>query len=188
MGNRLSKIITRTGDQGTTGLANNTRVPKTDLRIIAMGDIDELNSHIGLLKSLIATYSSHTHIQARYGSPLSFIQHRLFDLGGELSLPGYIFIQEQHIQPLETEVNEMNQQLTPLKEFILPGGHITASQCHVARTVCRRAERSCIALHQQDPINSHSLIFMNRLSDWLFTFARILNKENDTSEVFWQKE
>jgi len=188
MGNRLSKIITRTGDQGTTGLANNTRVSKTDQRIVAMGDIDELNSHIGLLKSFIVAFSSHTHIQSQSESQLSFIQHRLFDLGGELSLPGYVFIQEQHIQQLETAVNEMNQQLAPLKEFILPAGHITASQCHIARTVCRRAERSCVALNQQETINSHSLIFMNRLSDWLFTFARILNKENGTSEVFWQKE
>lgn len=188
MANRLSKIITRTGDQGTTGLANNTRVPKTDQRIVAIGDIDELNSCIGLLKSAIATFSNRKHIHAKFDSQLSFIQHRLFDLGGELSLPGYIFIQEKHIQQLENEVSEMNQQLTPLKEFILPAGHITASQCHVARSVCRRAERSCVALNQTETINSHSLIFMNRLSDWLFTFARILNKENDTSEVFWKKE
>ena len=188
MGNRLSKIITRTGDQGTTGLSNNTRVSKTNQRIVAMGDIDELNSCIGLLKSSIANFSTNTQLQLLSESQLSFIQHRLFDLGGELSLPGYIFIQESHIQQLENEVNEMNQQLTPLKEFILPAGHITASQCHVARSVCRRAERSCVALHQEETINSHSLIFMNRLSDWLFTFARILNKKNNTNEVFWQKE
>ncbi len=187
MGNRLTKIYTRTGDNGTTGLGNNTRVPKYDERVIAMGDIDELNSHIGLIKSFTDNFSKDKTFIKVHSEKLSFIQHRLFDLGGELCIPGFKLLEKNHTEKLEKEIDEMNEDLSALKEFILPAGHIATSQCHVARTVCRRAERSCVKLNLNQEMNDNSLKFINRLSDWLFTFARILNKENSVEEVFWKK-
>lgn len=178
MANRLSKIYTRTGDAGTTGLGDGTRVAKDSLRVIAMGDVDELNSVIGLM----LTEPVSLHIS----DCLTRIQHDLFDMGGEICMPGYAMIKAERIVALETILDAWNETLTPLKEFILPGGSRAAAYCHLARTVCRRAERALTTLNSHEKITEISLQYINRLSDLLFVLCRVLNKEAGVPDVLWQ--
>ncbi|SHF58006.1 cob(I)alamin adenosyltransferase [Lampropedia hyalina DSM 16112] len=180
MGNRLSKITTRTGDDGTTGLGNNTRVAKNSLRIQAIGDVDELNSHIGLL--LTEPLPENTQLL------LQQIQHQLFNLGGELSMPGYQLIQEEALLDLETAVQALNADLPSLREFILPAGTRAASQAHVCRTVARRAERSVVAVEQLESMHGVPRKYLNRLSDLLFVLARYLNLHHGAGEVYWKSK
>ena len=179
MGHRLTKIYTRTGDDGSTGLAANTRVQKDDARIEAMGDIDELNSVIGLL--LTETLPEDAK------KLLIKIQHRLFDLGGELAMPEYQTINAAETAMLEGAIDYWNESLPPLKEFILPGGSRGGAQCHLARTLCRRAERRLVHLHHTAPQRLESLRYINRLSDLLFVLARVINREAGMEVVYWQK-
>ncbi|HED40083.1 MAG TPA: cob(I)yrinic acid a,c-diamide adenosyltransferase [Chromatiales bacterium] len=182
MGHRLSKIATRTGDNGTTGLADGSRINKDDPRIVAMGDIDELNSSIGLI--LIHPLPN------EISTLLNEIQHRMFDLGGELSMPGKGFITEESVTKLEHALASLNAALPPLKEFILPGGTPAAAHCHMARTICRRAERSVITLVRQTGLSehTHAVAYLNRLSDLLFVIARTLAREIETDEPLWKTE
>jgi cob(I)alamin adenosyltransferase len=190
MGNRLSRIVTRTGDDGTTGLGDATRVPKDAPRIEAIGAIDELNSYIGLLIALSAGVR-----QPVTPSPAEWlldVQHDLFDLGAELSIPGLVRIPAERVEALEQLVETLNASLPPLQEFILPGGSTAAATCHLARTVCRRAERRCWALMHSDAggataaMNAASLHFLNRLSDLLFVLARLLARADGGSEILWR--
>ncbi|MEB3768120.1 cob(I)yrinic acid a,c-diamide adenosyltransferase [Acinetobacter sp. MD2] len=186
MGHRLSKIYTRTGDSGTTGLGDGTRISKDDLRIQALGDIDELNALIGVLRAQIQS-TSITHSRD-WDKPLSLIQHWLFDLGGEVCIPNYNLLQQASILFLEHDIDHMNAALPMLKEFILPSGILTCSYAHQARAVCRRAERSLCAVQQRDQnIQNIALQLLNRLSDWLFVASRMLQREASGSEVLWQK-
>lgn len=178
MGHRLSKIYTRTGDDGTTGLGDGTRVAKDDLRIEAYGTVDELNSQLGVVLA-------HT-LPPDVKQCLENIQHDLFDLGGELSVPGYESVNAGYIERLERELDQFNESLPPLKEFILPAGGLATSHTHVARTVCRRAERRVYSLHKQTPISLHLLHYLNRLSDLLFVIARVCARYENGQEVFWQ--
>lgn len=178
MGHRLSKIYTRTGDDGTTGLGNGSRVNKTSPRVEAMGAVDELNSVIGVL----LTHDLPEDIRAA----LTDIQHELFDLGGELSIPGRSAIAEQQVKRLETVLDKLNANLSPLKEFILPGGSEAAAVCHLARSVCRRAERRVIHLGEEEKINTAAIKYLNRLSDLLFVLARVLNVDAGRADVLWQ--
>jgi len=182
MANRLSKITTRTGDQGSTGLADGSRLPKSANRIQALGDVDELNSAIGVLITGISTLDRNGHHLAL----LATVQHQLFDLGGELAVPGRKVIGEQQVQDLDSALERLNDGLTPLREFILPGGSQAAAWCHLARTICRRAERSVVALQDLDEINPASLAYLNRLSDLLFVLARVLNRDSGGGDVLWQ--
>lgn len=177
MGNRLSKIYTRTGDAGTTGLGDGTRVTKDSLRIVAMGDVDELNSIIGLMLT--------EPISTKIRDCLTRVQHDLFDMGGELCMLGYVMIKAERVTALETQLDEWNDTLSPLKEFILPGGNRAATYCHLARTVCRRAERQMTTLNSHEKITEISLQYINRLSDLLFVLCRILNKEAGVPDVLW---
>ncbi len=178
MGHRLSKIVTRTGDDGTTGLGDGSRVKKTDRRIEAIGAVDELNSLIGVLVSREAP----DEIRAA----LTEIQHDLFDLGGDLSIPGRCTMTEAQIARLDTTLEKFNSRLSPLKEFILPGGSETAALCHVARSVCRRAERDVWRLGQTEKMDSTATKYLNRLSDLLFVLARALNVHAGRADVLWQ--
>ena len=176
MGHRLSKIYTRTGDDGSTGLGDGGRVAKDSPRIEAIGAVDELNSQLGVLR---------THDLSKDGDALlATIQHRLFDLGGELSIPGRAVITADHVAELEQALDRLNAELTPLKEFILPGGSPAAAQAHVARSVCRRAERRLIALHHAEPLSPSAIGYLNRLSDLLFVLARHLNRQH--GDVLWR--
>lgn len=177
MGNRLSRIVTRTGDDGTTGLADGSRLSKTAPRVEALGTVDELNSHIGLLLAAA--------VVAPIANCLLRIQHDLFDLGGELSLPGQKMIDEAHVVALEADVERFNASLPPLKEFILPGGGIAAAQCHVTRTVARRAERCVWAVEGVNPL---TLAYLNRLSDLLFVLSRVLARQESGTEVLWNRK
>ncbi len=179
MGNRLSKIYTRTGDDGTTGLGDGARVPKNAARVHALGDVDELNCLIGLLVG---------EVDDALRSRLIDIQHGLFDLGGELSIPGYVMVKEKHIQQLESLIDEYNATLSPLKDFILPGGGRAASLCHLARAVCRRAERGVTDLATKEDINGHGPVYLNRLSDLLFVIARILARKDGGAAILWEKD
>ena len=179
MGHRLSKIYTKTGDNGTTGLGDGSRVAKDSLRVEAYGTADELNSFIGLLR---AELTDDHHLQP----VLSRIQHELFDLGGELCIPGYVMIKEAAITRLEQAIDALNDNLPPLKDFILPAGGKAASLTHVARTVCRRAERRVFTLSQHEQISPLALQYLNRLSDYLFVASRVLAREFGGSEVLWQ--
>ncbi len=179
MGHRLSKIVTRTGDAGTTGLGDGTRVAKDSPRIDAIGGVDELNSTIGVLLA--------EGLPAPIAACLTAVQHDLFDLGGELSIPGYTTITGEHIERLETDVERFNADLAPLKEFILPGGTRAAALAHVARTVCRRAERALVAAAATDAITDRSRVYLNRLSDLLFVLSRALNRAAGRPDVLWQK-
>lgn len=181
MGNRLSKIYTRTGDDGSTGLADGNRIAKNAQRVEAMGTADEVNCHIGLL---IETLDSNDELV----SPLRRIQHHLFDLGGEFAIPGSLVISSDHIDWLEATLDEYNEDLPPLKNFILPGGSPAAAQCHMARAVCRRAERIVVALGHEDSINSASRHYLNRLSDLLFVFARVLARRDGAEEILWDQK
>jgi cob(I)alamin adenosyltransferase len=177
MGNRLSKIYTRTGDDGTTGLGDGTRVAKNSLRVQALGDVDELNAVIGILLTEPVSGSIHTC--------LTEIQHDLFNLGGEICMPNMSLIKPERINALETQLDTWNEQLAPLKEFILPGGSRAAAYCHLARTVCRRAERIMHALNAEEKLTAASLQYINRLSDLLFVLCRVLNQEANISDVLW---
>jgi cob(I)alamin adenosyltransferase len=179
MGNRLTQIATRTGDAGTTGLGDGTRVDKDHLRIAALGDVDELNSFIGLL----ATEDLPDEVRA----DLSDIQHDLFDLGGELAIPGYTMIADKQVARLDARLARYNADLPRLAEFILPGGSRAASAAHVCRTVCRRAERALVALGKQDTVNDGPRQYLNRLSDLMFVLARVLNRHAGGTDVQWQQ-
>ena len=188
MGNRLSKIYTRTGDDGTTGMADGSRVSKADLRFDAMGKIDLLNSQIGLLRGYL-TQDNHTqNSQAQFDAKLSRLQHQLFNLGGELAMPEYRGILAEYATELENQIDEWNTHLPPLKDFILPAGTIVTSQVHIARCYCRDAERLLVALNSRDDnVSPISLQFINRLSDWLFVLARVVARLDDGQEVLWDK-
>lgn len=177
---RLSKITTRTGDDGTTGLADGSRLAKNSPRITAIGTVDELNSHLGLLLT-------ETLAPALRDSLLG-IQHELFEFGGELAMPSHVFIHEAHVLRLEQLLQKFNAELPPLKEFILPGGSRAAALCHVARTVCRRAERDCISLVEIESISPALVHYLNRLSDLLFVLSRIINREQQIDDVLWQRK
>lgn len=186
MGHRLSKIYTRTGDSGTTGLGDGSRVAKDDLRIIALGDVDELNSCIGILRAQITVSSIED--KAAWDKSLSLIQHWLFDLGGEVCIPNYNMVLPVAVEFLENEIDRMNEDLPMLKDFILPAGTLACSYAHQARSVCRRAERSLMTVHSRDQnIQATSLQLLNRLSDWLFVASRTLQRAEGGSEVLWQK-
>jgi cob(I)alamin adenosyltransferase len=180
MGNRLSKIATRTGDDGTTGLGDGRRVRKDDARISAIGDVDELNSNLGVLLC--------EKLPGDVRDALIAIQHDLFDLGGELCIPGHTIIADTHLAQLDTWLADYNATLHPLKEFILPGGSRSAALAHVCRTVCRRAERSIVALGQVETINAAPRRYVNRLSDLLFVLARVLNRAEGGTDVLWQHD
>jgi cob(I)alamin adenosyltransferase len=179
MANRLSRIVTRTGDDGSTGLASGERIGKDQPRIAALGDVDELNSVIGLL--LAETLPDDV------GTALSDIQHDLFDLGGELSLPGHPLLSETQLARIDGLIEGFNAGLPPLREFILPGGSRAAALAHVARTVCRRAERTLVTLGKDGALPSLPAQYLNRLSDLLFVIARVLNRANGGSDVYWQQ-
>jgi cob(I)alamin adenosyltransferase len=180
MGHRLSKIVTRTGDTGSTGLGDGTRVAKDSARIEAIGAVDELNSTVGVL--LAET------LPADIGACLVEIQHDLFDVGGELSIPGYHAVSEAHVMRLEEVVERLNAGLPPLREFILPGGTRAASLAHVARTVCRRAERALVHLGSSSEVSEPVRKYLNRLSDLLFITARVLNRAAGENDVLWRKD
>lgn len=180
MGNRLSKIYTRTGDDGTTGLGDGSRINKDSLRVEAMGDVDELNSVIGIMMT--------ESMPDSLGVTLMQIQHDLFNVGGEICIPGYVILQQSRIDDLEQVIDALNENLAPLKEFILPGGTKAAAYCHLARTVCRRAERKLVELHRNEKVTDISLQYLNRLSDLLFVLCRTINKEAGVSDVLWKNE
>jgi cob(I)alamin adenosyltransferase len=180
MGHRLSKITTRTGDDGSTGLGDGSRVRKDDARIAAMGDIDELNSHVGVLLC--------EPLPADVRGMLTAIQHDLFDLGGELCIPGHAMIGQAHLAQLDHWLAQCNANLPPLTEFILPGGSRAAALAHVCRTVCRRAERAIVTLGVAQSVNETPRCYVNRLSDLLFVLARVLNRADGGSDVLWQHD
>ena len=178
MGYRLSKIYTRTGDDGTTGLGDGSRVNKISQRIESIGAVDELNSVIGLLLT--------QDLPEDIRTTLTDVQHDLFDLGGELSIPGGAAITEDQVGRLENALDELNADLPPLKEFILPGGTGAAAICHLARAVCRRSEREVIRLGETEEISTATKKYLNRLSDLLFVVARALNRHAGRGDVLWQ--
>ncbi len=180
MGNRLSRIATRTGDDGTTGLGDGSRTRKDSLRIAAIGDVDELNSTIGLLRT--------EPLPDALGAALADIQHDLFDLGGELSIPGFEGLPETRVERLDRLLDEHNAGLPRLKEFVLPGGSRAAALAHVARTVCRRAERAIVALGQEETVRPACRQYVNRLSDLMFVLARVLNRHAGCGDVMWEKD
>jgi cob(I)alamin adenosyltransferase len=181
MGNRLSKIYTRTGDDGSTGLGDGARVGKDSLRVEAYGTVDELNSVLGMVLA--------NELPAAVRDALVQAQHDLFDLGGELCLPpGTALMADADIDRLEQLLDGFNADLPALKDFILPGGGIAAAHCHLARTVCRRAERVVVALSRTDPVRPPCIRYLNRLSDLLFVLARVLAREAGAGEVLWKHE
>jgi len=180
MGHRLSKIVTRTGDAGTTGLGDGSRVAKDAARVEAIGTVDELNSALGVLLA--------EPLPEAIAACLVEVQHDLFDLGGELSIPGYEAMREAQVLRLEDAVTRFNADLPPLKEFILPGGTRAASLAHVARTVCRRAERSLVRLGAAEQVRECTRKYLNRLSDLLFVIARAINRAGGTPDVLWRKD
>ncbi len=180
MGHRLSKIVTRTGDAGTTGLGDGSRVAKDSPRIGAIGDVDELNSTLGVLLT--------EPLPGEIAALLIEVQHDLFDLGGELSIPGHAAIGDAHVARLEAAIERHNAALGPLKDFVLPGGTRAAALAHVGRTVCRRTERSVIALGQSEDVSRFTRIYLNRLSDLLFVLARALNRAARHPDVLWRKD
>ena len=180
MGNRLSKIATRTGDGGTTGLGDGSRTEKDSVRIHSLGEVDELNSFVGLLLC--------EDMPADLREELVSIQHDLFDLGGELCIPGYQMIKEEHVARLDDLLEKYNSTLEPLKDFILPAGSRAASIAHVCRTVCRRAERSIVTLGKSEAIHPHPRQYVNRLSDLMFVLSRVLNRYAGGSDVLWNHE
>jgi cob(I)alamin adenosyltransferase len=179
MGNRLSKIYTRTGDDGSTGLGDGTRVAKENLRVEAYGTVDETNSAVGVILGNPA-------LPADIQRALTEIQHDLFDLGGELCIPGHVMIRAAHVDRLETVLDGLNEGLPPLKEFILPGGGPAAAACHLARAICRRAERRCWSLARVENVSAEALKYLNRLSDLLFVMARVLAR-GAGGEVVWRR-
>jgi len=181
VGNRLSKIYTRTGDDGSTGLGDGSRVQKDSLRVTAYGTVDELNSTIGMV---LASEGVNDAVR----ETLTQVQHELFDLGGELCIPGMAMIDDADIDRLETVLDGYNEPLPPLKDFILPGGGIAAATCHLARTVCRRAERDVVALSHVEDVRPQASRYLNRLSDLLFVLCRVLARASGHGEVLWQHE
>jgi cob(I)alamin adenosyltransferase len=179
MGKRLTKIYTRTGDDGTTGLADGTRVAKDAARVDAMGEIDELNSAVGLVLA--------EDLPAALRAGLLEVQHDLLDMGGELCLPGHDIIGASHVSRLERELDALNARLPALKDFVLPGGSRAAAAAHLARTVCRRAERRLVALSRAESVPPLLLQYLNRLSDLLFVAARVLNRHAGGDDVLWQQ-
>jgi len=178
MGYRLSKIYTRTGDDGTTGLADGSRVEKDNELIKAIGDVDELNCQIGVVVANLE--------ESALREILTDIQNRLFDLGAELSLPpGHDRIRQQDVDALESVLDQYNADLAPLKDFILPGGSESAAHCHLARAVCRRAERSLVSVQRTNEVSAYSMRFLNRLSDLLFVMARAINQHHGYPDVLW---
>ena len=180
MAKRLTRIYTRTGDDGTTGLAGGERLPKEHARIEAIGDVDELNCAIGLLRAAA--------LDADVDAPLEAAQHRLFDLGGELSMPGTGLVGAERTREIEQTLDRFNAALPPLEEFVLPGGNEAAARCHLARAICRRAERALLRLARAEPVNPPSVTYLNRLSDLLFVLARVLARRDGGVEVTWQKD
>lgn len=180
MSNRLTQIATRTGDAGTTGLGNNQRVSKNSLRVHAMGDVDELNSQIGVL------LCEDMGVDVR--EVLVEIQHQLFNLGGELSIPGFELLKDEAVLALDDALEKYNAQLPRLQEFILPAGNRAASLAHVCRTVARRAERAVVALGNEEAIQEAPRQYLNRLSDLMFVLARVLNRLNGGDDVYWKSE
>lgn len=180
MGNRLSKIYTRTGDDGSTGLGDGSRVRKDALRVEAYGTIDELNSQLGVLLAC--------DLPKQVRTLLTGIQHQLFDLGGELCIPGHAAIHDTDVLHLEQALDALNTDLPPLRDFILPGGGMAAAHCHVARCVCRRGERALVALAAQEAVRAPALRYLNRLSDLLFVVARVLARSQGYGEVLWQHD
>jgi len=180
MGNRLSKIYTRTGDQGTTGLGDGSRVDKDCLRVEAFGSVDELNSAVGLLLA--------SKLPISILSILNRVQHELFDLGGELCMPGTVLIPDSYVENLEKDLDSLNENLPPLKDFILPGGGPSAAACHLARTIVRRAERRVGTLAGIENIRSETGKYLNRLSDLLFVIARVLARSESGREVLWNRD
>lgn len=183
MANRLTRIYTRTGDDGTTGLGNGQRTPKTGARVEVLGTVDELNAALGVVIASLPREESSSAL-------LSIIQHQLFDLGGELAMadPNYISITPQHTQQLETRIDQLNQTLPVLKEFILPGGSPAAAHCHLARCICRRAERRLLVLlaEPEENCNPEAAVYLNRLSDLLFVLCRHIARLDGGEEIFWQ--
>jgi cob(I)alamin adenosyltransferase len=178
MGHRLSKIYTRTGDAGETGLGDGSRVPKDGGRVAALGEVDELNSCIGLLLA--------EDLREAVRAALVEVQHDLFDLGADLSVPGRSTMTEAQVERLEKQLDQFNAGLQPLKEFILPGGTRAAALAHFARTVCRRAERAVVALGRNEPVGDAGRVYLNRLSDLLFVVGRVLNRAGGRGDVLWQ--
>jgi cob(I)alamin adenosyltransferase len=179
MGHRLSKIYTRTGDDGTTGLGDGSRTAKDSPRVEAFGAVDELNSLIGQLLTGV--------LPDEIRGELTAIQHNLFDIGGELCIPGHRVITDGQVEHLERCLDRLNADLEPLKEFILPGGTASAAVCHVARAVCRRAERRVVSLARAEAVNEAVVHYLNRLSDLLFVVARSLNRDAGIDDVLWQR-
>lgn len=178
MGYRLSKIYTRTGDSGTTGMADGRRLSKDSIRIHCIGEVDELNSMLGL----VVTKCQQTQVK----ESLVTIQHDLFNIGGQLAMPDYELIDASRVEWLEQTLDDMNSELPPLKEFILPGGCEDASFCHLARAICRRVERAMVSLMTEEEINPLLVAYINRLSDWLFVASRVLNRAGGEAEVYWE--
>lgn len=180
MGHRLTKIATRTGDGGETGLGDGSRVPKDHPRVGALGEVDELNSVLGLILA--------EDIPEEIRSALVCVQHDLLDLGGELSIPGHTLLKAERVAFLDKEIEKLNEALAPLKEFILPGGSRAAAAAHLARTVCRRAERSVVALARKERVSEPARKYLNRLSDLLFIAARALNRAAGVEDVQWRHQ
>ena len=180
MGNRLSKIYTRTGDDGSTGLGDGARVSKDSARVCAYGTVDEANSAIGMVLAC--------DISEAVRHVLVAVQHQMFDLGGELCIPGHAAIFDADIDRLEAQLDAFNADLPPLKDFILPGGGIAAAHCHLARTICRRAERDVVTLSRHDAVRPETIRFLNRLSDLLFVVSRVLARASGHGEVLWNHD
>ena len=183
MSERINQIITRTGDDGTTSLADGTRLPKSNARFTAMGDVDELNSHIGVLRQ---TLKLNDTLDAHIEQQLIQMQHHLFEIGSELAVPGAVFLSSNALIFLEQWAERIRPSLPPLKEFILPSGTRAATQSHVCRSVARRAERSLVVLNQNEPLNETVLQYINRSSDLFFMLARQLNLSAQAAETYWR--
>jgi cob(I)alamin adenosyltransferase len=178
MGNRLTRIVTRTGDDGSTGMGDGSRVGKEDLRVAALGDLDEANSALGCVLA--------EDLPPEVRAALTAAQNDLFDLGGEVSIPGRTAMTQRHVQIIEARIAELNATLAPLREFVLPGGDRAAAACHLARAVARRAERSLVALGRRDVVSPLSRQYLNRLSDLLFVCARAINRAHGRAEPQWK--
>ncbi len=186
MGHRLSAIVTRTGDDGSTGLGDGTRTGKDAPRIEAIGEIDELNAHIGLLRAELAADPAAAAVAAALQGDLAEIQHGLFDLGAELAVPGTTRLSASRVERLDARIAQVNASLPPLREFILPGGTRAAAQAHVCRTVCRRAERAIVRLARTEPVGEPARRYLNRLSDWFFVAARAIQRGAGGGEPQWE--